>query len=349
MLSPTLSTQAASFDFGVNMVQSPLEALCPVRGVVTSPSRSDEFKPTSTAEPVRIETYFGFVEKTVDAYFLVEACVSGTLPCVREPIRQPMLPVRSGSVIVFELTDNDKKMKWNDGKQWSIATKEGSFVYTREVEPTNSKVHARATQREKSNLFVSCKVRPDTKLIPNGLVRRCISMNGSDGKRYRVLSYFYPCHVQQFYVSAGKTRWGRGPLQTPSEQPKFERFIKQWIAFNFAKKQKQKMEDELSPLPPSIIPLDMRAPQQGVPVDDWDRLEQLQKTQPQEQECIKTVGTVEAGPLTPSVSPAHQKQTESSSRKRTYSVMNGAVDGIPTPIQSLDAVDSLLLLAQQSN
>ncbi|KAJ3026570.1 UNVERIFIED_CONTAM: hypothetical protein HDU68_005430 [Siphonaria sp. JEL0065] len=177
--------------------------------------------------------------------------------------------------------------------------------------------------------------RPETKLIPNGLVRQCISMNGSDGKRYRVLSYFFPCHVQHFYAAKGK-RIGRGPLQTPSEQPKFERFIKEWIAFNFAKKQKQKMEDELTPLPESMIPLDVPAAHQ-VP-DCWDHQEMQSQV----------VLTQTVGPLTPEPSPEHEKQRQC--RKRKLSVVHEkAVHTIPTPNQSLDtsAADILLQFAQQ--
>ncbi|KAJ3026575.1 UNVERIFIED_CONTAM: hypothetical protein HDU68_005435 [Siphonaria sp. JEL0065] len=177
--------------------------------------------------------------------------------------------------------------------------------------------------------------RPDTKLIPNGLVRRCISMNGSDGKRYRVLSYFFPCHVQHFYAAKGK-RIGRGPLQTPSEQPKFARFIKEWITFNFAKERKQKMDDALTLLPESMIPLDVPASHQ-VP-DGWDH---------QEMQC-QGVLTQTAVPVTPETSSEHEKQRQC--RKRKFSVMQEkAVDTIPTPNQSLDtsAADILLQFAQQ--
>ncbi|KAJ3073823.1 hypothetical protein HDU98_000565 [Podochytrium sp. JEL0797] len=242
-------------------VDKPVPAFDATKTLVSPPLEHESGKPL---EAIRLETYFGFVNDTVSAYFLIEACVAGTLPCVRDTnFLEPILPPRSGTVIVFAEQDG-KKLRWNDGKHWSVPTKEkdSSFVLSRETEQHG--LRSRHTnQRERSSLFRAARLKPSTQLIPNGLARRTISMNGSDNKRYRVVSYFYPCHVQHFYTKAG----GSGPLQIPSQQPKFTKFMKEWMAYNHAKKQQQKMDAELTLLPESIVPIDQ--PVSRV-VQDWN-------------------------------------------------------------------------------
>ncbi|KAJ3281774.1 hypothetical protein HDU79_010510 [Rhizoclosmatium sp. JEL0117] len=228
-------------------------------GPVSPPA---EYEVTEPQEAIQVESYFGFVKETVDAYFLVEACVAGVLPCIKDVrILESPLRMRSGSVVV--IADNELQQKWKDAKNWSIPKKDGSFMLSREIQSPGCTTPI--THRERSKLFTTNALKPGTKLLPNGLAKRTVSMNGSDGKRYRVISYFYPCHVQHLYTD--KKSAGLGPLQIPSRQPKFERFMKEWMAFNAAKKQRQAMEAELTALPESIVPVD--APLDIV-VRDWD-------------------------------------------------------------------------------
>ncbi|KAJ3019369.1 UNVERIFIED_CONTAM: hypothetical protein HDU68_010679 [Siphonaria sp. JEL0065] len=42
-------------------------------------------------------------------------------------------------------------------------------------------------------------LRANCRFIPNGLAKRTIGLTGSDGLKYRVISYFYPMDVEHFY------------------------------------------------------------------------------------------------------------------------------------------------------
>ncbi|ORY53888.1 hypothetical protein BCR33DRAFT_711226 [Rhizoclosmatium globosum] len=212
-----------------------------------------EYEATEPQEAIQVESYFGFVKETVDAYFLVEACVAGVLSCIKDVrMLESPLRIRSGSVLV--IADNELQQKWKDAKNWSIPKKDGSFMLSREIQSPGCTTPI--THRERSKLFTTNALKPGTKLLPNGLAKRTVSMNGSDGKRYRVISYFYPCHVQHLYTD--KKSAGLGPLQIPSRQPKcpLDIVVRDWDETD---NQLLPSSNYLAPLclPPSFLPLDV--------------------------------------------------------------------------------------------
>ncbi|KAJ3233807.1 hypothetical protein HDU81_001988 [Chytriomyces hyalinus] len=158
-----------------------------------------------------IETFYGFVKDPEDAQILVNACVQGALPVIGDmPLAGSRTePIRSGSVVVFCENSESMRVRWRDGILWSCSKISQQFLLYREVANSNAEV---PQQRERHSNFVVQNVRPNTKLIPNGLAKRTISLRGADGFRYRIISYFHPRDVDHFYKQTA-----RGTLKRPSE------------------------------------------------------------------------------------------------------------------------------------
>ncbi|KAJ3073826.1 hypothetical protein HDU98_000568 [Podochytrium sp. JEL0797] len=67
----------------------------------------------------------------------------------------------------------------------------------------------------------------DKKIAPNGLSKRTITLTGSTGQRYRVISYFSPQDVNPLSISRSQMRQ-QGPdckLQRPSDLLEFKKFL----------------------------------------------------------------------------------------------------------------------------
>ncbi|KAJ3243179.1 hypothetical protein HDU77_010513, partial [Chytriomyces hyalinus] len=56
-----------------------------------------------------------------------------------------------------------------------------------------------STEAEQCTRFRNTVLRPQTRFVPNGLAKRTITLTGSNGLRYRVISYFYPPSVAHLY------------------------------------------------------------------------------------------------------------------------------------------------------
>ncbi|KAI9330860.1 Gti1/Pac2 family-domain-containing protein [Obelidium mucronatum] len=209
-----------------------------------------------------IETFYGFVQDKCDAYILVEACVQGLLdPIINLPLIVSGLSIRSGSVIIFpERKDQVQQSRWRDGGQWSASRISGAFLLYREIESIGKGIskHQRhgqeagsmfgtklrpntrfpngltlnrpdTNERTDSEMFSTTSLRQNTRLINNGMAKRTISLTGSDGNRYRVISYFYPSDVEHLYKKQDPIG-GRTPetLNTPSQMPEFEHLLHQF-------------------------------------------------------------------------------------------------------------------------
>ncbi|KAI8831467.1 Gti1/Pac2 family-domain-containing protein [Chytriomyces cf. hyalinus JEL632] len=193
------------------------------------------------------ETFYGFIKDTLDASLLIESCIAGMHAPVKDiPFGFNTLPLRSGSVVVFaESSAQSLRMRWRDGWAWSSSRIHGAFLLYREVEPTTSRtIHP---QSETTQLFSQAAAKPNTKLIPNGMAKRTITLRGSDGNRYRVISYFYPNDVEYLYNKPTSPQQQQQQQQqhahfpVPSRIPAFQRY-------------QQKICMQQAPSPPRVHP-----------------------------------------------------------------------------------------------
>ncbi|KAJ3202958.1 hypothetical protein HDU82_006952 [Entophlyctis luteolus] len=127
------------------------------------------------------ETYFGFVEDDLDAILLVEASIANELPLFSgNSVAMAMLRVRSGTVVV--LPEGSRFLK-----RWMIAGINPTFA------PTSLKCGQRIAPG-KSNpqrLYVIMNAL----FRKAGLTKKSITVRGSDGRLYRVISYCAPSDV----------------------------------------------------------------------------------------------------------------------------------------------------------
>ncbi|TPX56705.1 hypothetical protein CcCBS67573_g09325 [Chytriomyces confervae] len=123
--------------------------------------------------------------------------------------------IRSGTVLVFAENNHHSMMvRWRDGERWSPSRIHGQFL-----------------------LYRTTGARPNTRLVPNGFAKRTITLTGSDSKRYRVISYFYPSDVAHLYGDPPEAsivaRHPSDPrvvppnvsLCTPAQIPSIKRFL----------------------------------------------------------------------------------------------------------------------------
>ncbi|TPX58907.1 hypothetical protein CcCBS67573_g09124 [Chytriomyces confervae] len=212
----------------------------------SSNSHSNNNNSNNNPDPFT-ETFYGFIKDTLDASLLIESCIAGTHAPVKDiPFGFNTLPLRSGSVVVFaESSAQSLRMRWRDGWAWSSSRIHGAFLLYREVEPSTSRtIHP---QIETSQLFTQAAAKPNTKLIPNGMAKRTITLRGSDGNRYRVISYFYPNDVEYLYKPTPSNTSPQQQQQqqqhshfpVPSRIPAFQRY-------------QQKIRMQQAPSPPRI-------------------------------------------------------------------------------------------------
>ncbi|KAJ3059876.1 hypothetical protein HDU98_004106, partial [Podochytrium sp. JEL0797] len=106
--------------------------------------------------------------------------------------------LRSGSVIVFaESNANTQMTRWRDGESWSPSRIHGSFLLYREVESTKGKKSS--TPLPQKCRFSTTSFRANTRPVQDGFAKRTVTVIGSDQRKYRVISYFFPCDVAHHY------------------------------------------------------------------------------------------------------------------------------------------------------
>ncbi|KAI8612655.1 Gti1/Pac2 family-domain-containing protein [Chytriomyces sp. MP71] len=196
------------------------------------------------------ETYFGFLETAADADLIVEAVVAGRLLAVSAmPLVGSGISVRSGSICVYQdRAEQSQQIRWRDAFCWSASRMNGHFLLYREIEPSEKQLkktvaghHPYSRQRDASNpsaglvsatppphsgtrhckinLFSTSSLRKGTRLVPNGFAKRTILVTGSNGIKYRCVSYFYPSDVEHLYNEVMDPP--AYALQTPSQDPNF--------------------------------------------------------------------------------------------------------------------------------
>ncbi|KAI9344592.1 Gti1/Pac2 family-domain-containing protein [Obelidium mucronatum] len=278
--------------------------------------------------PYFYETFRGFVKTKRDAQILIEACVAGHLsPLNSFPVDMSRMQIKSGTVIVFaEHSNSTQMMRWRDGGKWSPSRINQDFLLYREVEavkPGDGPVVA--VQNEIMPQFVNPITRPNTRLVPNGFAKRTITLTGSDGKEYRVISYFYPHDVSHLYegeiqaappadvdmldgerpdanstvnlrqrivfpapntiLKYGRIETGGQPFMTPSKVPALARFRNPPSSGSLIPQRKQS-----SPLRSVIIPSQATfphpLPQQQQPQQQFQQIGSSLSFQPQKQQHL---------------------------------------------------------------
>ncbi|TPX67976.1 hypothetical protein CcCBS67573_g07346 [Chytriomyces confervae] len=112
-----------------------------------------------------------------------------------------------------------------DGLNWSYSRISGSFLLYREVEPTPQHSHNTPPQIPENNEFILRSVRPNTQLIPGGLAKRTMTVEGSCGTKFRLINYFYPNHVQHHYdTTLSINSNSHAALHTPRQDALLRRY-----------------------------------------------------------------------------------------------------------------------------
>ncbi|KAJ3247119.1 hypothetical protein HDU78_005184 [Chytriomyces hyalinus] len=154
----------------------------------------------------QIESWFGFVKDAECARLLVEAAIAGCIDAVSEyPLSTEFSRIRSGSVVVFaEYYKSDfMRTRWRDGFSWSSSKLCHPFLLYRQVERVSKKqmdnTHEQDLQPLSQFSITPSSLRPNTRIMRDGLCKRTISIRGSNGRFYRVISYFTAQDVSSFY------------------------------------------------------------------------------------------------------------------------------------------------------
>ncbi|KAI9335892.1 hypothetical protein BDR26DRAFT_936224 [Obelidium mucronatum] len=142
---------------------------------------------------------FLFVKDVPDAELMVEAAIAGDYPFSR---CTKLEYIESGTVHVFKEDMYKNKKQHTDGLDWSPSRSCGPFLLSRQVRHIGLSfrtLRGSLPPPEESALFQTKRCRPNTIFVPNGLAKRTVKVVGSNGLSYRVVSYFTPRHVEQFY------------------------------------------------------------------------------------------------------------------------------------------------------
>ncbi|KAI9330862.1 Gti1/Pac2 family-domain-containing protein [Obelidium mucronatum] len=174
-------------------------------------------------------TFHGHIRTELDAKVLIEACIAGEMAVLNTSKVPPRVTITSGTCVVFqEGVSNGMLQRWRDGLLWSSSRIQGSFLLYREVKPVDdikSPIPKHAKEPS-SSPFSNTIVRGNYKHVPNGFAKRTITLEGSNGKKYRVICYFYPKHVAHLYEGLAPSDGNADVLLTcPSETPQFAKFL----------------------------------------------------------------------------------------------------------------------------
>ncbi|KAJ3356615.1 hypothetical protein HDU83_000477 [Entophlyctis luteolus] len=184
----------------------------------------------------QFETFYGFIEDPLDALHVIEGCINGTLkPFDGGPMDMARTSIRSGTIIVVPDT-NLKIRRWRDNIKWSASRAYGSFLLYRQTEHATTSpdspeaecgLPALENRMQIGGLvpaFSSKTLKPNTRLVKNGLTKRTITLKGSDGNKYRVVSYYTPSDVLEmgnkvYAANAGVSVDGDAVFNKASHHP----------------------------------------------------------------------------------------------------------------------------------
>ncbi|KAJ3125540.1 hypothetical protein HK100_010742 [Physocladia obscura] len=164
-----------------------------------------------------------YCKSETDARVLVEAVVAGALQSVGQSQVKPPHSIRSGTIVVFvEQEKGSAKHRWRDGFHWSPAKAQSPFLLYREIEPANANMKYSEKFNRIHALFHISNLRDGTQLVSNGLAKRTISILGSNGIKYRVISYFKLPEIINFHRKAHLPSCGG--LKLPSDIPEYAQY-----------------------------------------------------------------------------------------------------------------------------
>ncbi|KAJ3074483.1 hypothetical protein HDU98_011166 [Podochytrium sp. JEL0797] len=166
--------------------------------------------PEQTSKKPYFETFYGFIEDPMDALHVIEGCVRGNLIAFQgTSIDMARVNPRSGTVIV--VPDNSIHIKrWRDNIKWSPSRAYGKFILYRQIESgTGTSIVSSSTTtltKDQPSKYAAClggasitglepvfskrTLKPNTRLVENGLTKRTITILGSDRRFYRIISYY---------------------------------------------------------------------------------------------------------------------------------------------------------------
>ncbi|KAI8617640.1 hypothetical protein BC830DRAFT_86262 [Chytriomyces sp. MP71] len=131
--------------------------------------------------------------------------------------------------------------RYRDCMSWCRSQMKGHFLLYREVAPikrskrrgpsnTQSPKHRRFWETvlgpsPEHGRYICSVIRGKNKFVQGGLCKRTISLFGSNGIRYRVISYFYITDVERFYDDDAVFHVPCVAMDKPSSLPQFLPFL----------------------------------------------------------------------------------------------------------------------------
>ena len=144
-----------------------------------------------------IETFYGWIDNTADAFRIFQLCRSSQLGRVRRRLQDSERRlIRSGSVFVFSETESGMK-RWTDGKVWSPSRILGHFLIYRELEPCLTRRHSSDALMSNSainpqnlhNFEKPRAAKAKYSAKTNGLVKKTMSVT-IDGDVQHLICYY---------------------------------------------------------------------------------------------------------------------------------------------------------------
>ncbi|KAI8617420.1 hypothetical protein BC830DRAFT_100543 [Chytriomyces sp. MP71] len=155
-------------------------------------------------------TYFGYIEDVTDAQLVIEGCVRKTLKKFSSTFDTSTLVITSGVVVVILETG----VRWRDKLTWSPSRAYGPFLLYRQVEAAEKSaqplVNAKFRGLTRSTgidsgiapTFSTKTLKPGTRVVANGFTKRTITLLGSNGMRYRLISYAKADDIRKIRLNA---------------------------------------------------------------------------------------------------------------------------------------------------
>ncbi|KAI8620696.1 hypothetical protein BC830DRAFT_458923 [Chytriomyces sp. MP71] len=207
-------------------------------------SQTSNVDGSSESDPTDF-TYFGYIEDVTDAQLVIEGCVRKMLKKFSSSFDTSTLDITSGVVVVIM----EAGMRWRDKLTWSPSRAYGPFLLYREVEVAKDAsqplVNAKFRGLTRSigidsgiaPTFSSKTLKPGTRVVEGGFTKRTITLTGSDGMRYRLISYARADDIRKIRLNATDASeeyrtlsnelvaGGEVPALTrPSQDDKFKQF-----------------------------------------------------------------------------------------------------------------------------
>ncbi|KAM0293623.1 hypothetical protein ACHAPM_011624 [Fusarium culmorum] len=215
-----------------------------------------------------METYYGYVKTSRDAFILLEACRLGILSRVqRRLLEEEKQAIRSGSVFVWDEGEADIR-RWTDGKIWSSSRVSGSLLKYREMEgkpgeffSTNRRHYDKTTgsgRGRDENQHRRGYMRQSFKA--GGFVKASLITTTSSGQYLHLISYYRP------------SQHGQPELQQPANDPTMQYVIHKMDMNMYPELQMDKADTSLATTCAPIQGPPYVAPQPGQqPLADYGR------------------------------------------------------------------------------